>query len=200
LAQAGHLERTVFVYTSDHGEMAGDHGRFGKTCFYESGARVPLVVAGPGVEGGLDSRALVEILDLGATLCDLCGVETHDGDQGRSLTSLLRGETGTHRETVYAEMGCDKMVCNGRHKLMWGDPGSDRRQLGRLHLDKPVDVPASPPRLYDLERDPHELNDLSRQPEHGALLRDMMARLLARWNENTQARPNKDRGPYRPLR
>ena len=195
----GMLDNTIFVYTADHGEMAGDQGLFGKTCFFEGSVRVPLIVMGPGVAQGKASDALVEVIDLGGTLCDLCVVEPHALDQGQSLGPLLRGERSTHRDTVYAEMGCDKMLRDERYKLMWGDPTRDARALGRLHLDKPVTIPASPQRLYDLQEDPHELRDLAAEPAHRAVLMEMMAKLLARINANTQPLPSLSRGEYRPL-
>ena len=196
IADRGGLDDTLFIYVADHGEMAGDHGRFGKTCFFEPSARVPLLIAGPGVRPGAISDALVETIDLGKTICELCGVEPHALDQGRSLLPLLSGCQAEHRETVYAEMGCDRMLFDGRHKLMWGDPASDTRKLGRLHLDKPVDVPPSPSRLYDLQEDPCELRDLS--ADRG-LVATMLEKLVARSAENTQAQPAKSRGEYKPL-
>lgn len=199
LAEKGMLDNTVVLYTADHGEMAGDLGRYGKTCFYDPSVRVPLVLAGPGMPAGVDSNALIELVDLGRTLCDLCAVEPHALDQGRSLAPLLRAREMVHRETVYAEMGCDRMLYDGRYKLMWGEPASDTRRLGRLHLDKPVTVPPSPPRLYDLHADPHETEDLAEKKAHQDLLQDMVGKLLARINENTQTQPLKSRGEYRPL-
>ena len=200
LAERGLLENTIIVYTADHGEMAGDHAAFGKTCFYEASMRVPLVISGRGVAPHQESDALVEIIDVGKTLCDLCGVEAHALDQGLSLASLLSGSSRAHRDTVYGEMGCDRMIRDGRYKLMWGDPRADTRKLGRLHLDKPVAIPPSPPRLYDLQRDPHELCDLADDPAHHGLLLEMLAKLLTRINENTQTQPFLDRGAYVPLR
>jgi arylsulfatase len=200
IAADGELENTIFVYMADHGEMAGDQRRFDKTCFYEASLRVPLIMSGPQIRKGGDSDALVEIIDLGKTLCDLCGVQPHALDLGRSLALVLSGTDTVHRDTLYAEMGCDRMLRDERYKLMWGDPKCDERQLGRLHLDKPVNIPPSPARLYDLEADPTECVDLARDPAHGSLLREMMKKLLVRINENTQARPNKSRGEYRPLR
>jgi len=135
---------------------------------------------------------------VGRTLCELCGVEPHALDQGRSLVPVLSGQAEVHRDTVYAEMGCDRMLFDGRHKLMRGDPGSDTRQLGRLHLDKPVNIPPSPVRLYDLAEDPQELHDLA--AECPGLLAQMTEKLLVRINENTQTQPNLSRGEYRPLR
>jgi len=199
LDEQGELDNTVFLYTADHGEMAGDHGRFGKTSFHEASVRVPLLLAGPGIVRGQDSRALVELIDLGRTVCDLCGVPAHELDQGRGLAGLLAGRTDTHRETVYAEMGCDRMLFDGRYKLMWGDPHADTRRLGRLHLDKPVDIAPSPARLYDLAEDPHETRDLAADPSRRELLATMLQKLLARLNENLQPQPLKSRGEYRPL-
>jgi arylsulfatase len=199
LARRGLLENTILVYVADHGEMAGDQGRFDKVCFHEGSVRVPLVIAGPGVAVGRETSAIVEVIDLGKTLCGLAGVAPHDRDQGRSLAPLLRGETDTHRDTAYAEMGCDRMLFDGRYKLMWGDPKADGRELGRLHLDRPVNVPPAPPRLYDLAEDPHETRDLAGDPAHAPLLTEMLARLIERINANTETQPYLDRGPYRPL-
>ena len=200
LAAEGILDDTVFVYVADHGEMAGDHGLNGKCVFYDASVRVPLLMAGPGVKAGQESSALVEIIDLGRTLCELCGVETHALDQGRSLAPILNGESRAHRDTIYSEMGCDRMLFDGRYKLMWGDPSSDTRELGRLHLDKPVNIEPSPCRLYDLQTDPHELNDLAKQDVARPVLMDMMGKLRIRTNHNTQMQPLKSRGEYRPLR
>ena len=200
LDDQGILGNTVVVYSADHGEMAGDHGRFSKTCFYEASVRVPLLLAGPGIRSGQESCALVDLVDIGKTLCDLCSVDPHAWDQGKSLVPVLSGQTKSHRETAFSEMGCDKMIRDERHKLMWGDPGSDLRRLGRLHLDKPVNIPRSPCRLYDLQSDPHELNDLSEDPASRTTLIAMMEKLLARINENTQPQPFLSRGEYRPLR
>jgi len=198
LERLGQLDNTIIIYTADHGELAGDHGADGKTCFFEAAERIPFAATGPGIGHG-ESDALVELLDVGATCCELAGVPAHGLDQGRSLRALMAGETDHHRETVFAEMGCDKMLFDGRYKLMYGDPKRDTRKLGRLHLDKPVTIPASPPRLYDLAVDPREEHDLADQPGYATLRREMLEKLLARLNENVQPRPNLSRGEYRPL-
>ncbi|HEV2122327.1 MAG TPA: sulfatase-like hydrolase/transferase, partial [Chloroflexota bacterium] len=197
LAERGLLDNTIFVYTADHGEMAGDHGQSGKTTFYEASVRVPLLFSGPRVAAGQESQALVETIDIGWTLCDLCGVEPHAFENGQSLAPLLRGETISHRNTVYSEMGCDRMLRTERYKLMWGEPTFDKRKLGRLHLDKPVDVPPSPGAIFDLQEDPHETRNLI---ENRDLHLDLLEQLLARINENTETQPFLSRGEYRPLR
>ena len=75
---------------------------------------------------------------------------------------------------------------------------AENQELGRLHLDKPVDIPPSPGRLYDLQEDPHEERDLVR--EDPALRGEMLEKLIARIGENVQPQANKSRGAYRPLR
>ena len=84
---------------SDHGEMLGDHGLMLKGCrFYEGLVRVPLIFSWPSrFAQNTQSDALVELLDLSATLLDLAGVEAPEYLQGISLTSLLRGASDGHQ-------------------------------------------------------------------------------------------------------
>lgn len=194
----GDIENTVFVYTADHGEMAGDHGRDGKTCFFEGSVRVPLIIAGSSIVSGV-SNALVELIDIGKTICDITAAAPHALDQGKSLMPLLRGDTDTHRETVYCEMGCDRMLFDGRYKLMCGDPYADTRSLGKLHLDKPVTIHPSPVRLYDMAHDAHEVHDAANDNSYIAVRAMMMEKLIGRMNENLQPGPLLSRGEYRPL-
>jgi arylsulfatase A-like enzyme len=105
LEETGQREDTLVIFTSDHGEMLGDHGIYLKgPYFYEPAVRVPLIIEGPGVEPGA-TDALVELVDLAPTLCDAAGVDAPAGSQGRSLWPLLTGESdrGTHRRDVYCE-------------------------------------------------------------------------------------------------
>ncbi len=199
LKERGMQDNTIIVYVADHGELAGDHGLYDKTSFFEGSVRIPLIMAGPGIAAGRDSRALVELIDLGKTLCDLCQVEPHRLDQGHSLAALLAGRTATARSTIYAEMGCDRMIFDGRYKLLWGEPTDDRRSLGRLHLDRPVNVPPAPARLYDLQEDPEECRNLATPGQQADQVQPLLAKLLARINENIQTQPYLSRGTYRPL-
>lgn len=199
LERKGILDNTVIVYTSDHGEMAGDHGRDGKTCFFEGSARVPLLMAGPGIKAGNENSSLVELLGIGKTICELCLVEPHHLDQGRSLLPLLNGTDAKDFSSVYCEMGCDRMVRTDRYKLMYGDPHDDKRGLGMLHLDKPVNIPASPPKLYDLQNDPQEMHNLWADPQYDQQKIAMLELLLARINEATRTEDLKSRGEYKPL-
>jgi iduronate 2-sulfatase len=83
-------ERTVIVFVSDHGYHIGEHTQWGKTSCFEFDARVPLIVAGPGLRSaGKSTRSLVELVDLFPTLTDFCGLRRPAGLEGTELTPLM---------------------------------------------------------------------------------------------------------------
>ena len=107
LDETGQRDNTVIVFTSDHGEALGDHGLMYKGCrFYEGLVRIPLIISWPGwFVADHQSDALVELLDLSATLLDLADVELPDYFQGASLRSILewRDLSDAHRNFVRSE-------------------------------------------------------------------------------------------------
>ena len=166
LDACGQRDNTIVIFTSDHGEMLGDHGLILKGCrFYEGLTRVPLLIRWPGhVRAGLVSDALVELLDLSPTLYEAAGLQVPYWVQGRSLRRLLAGETKSHRDAVRCEFygGIDypdqthaTMYCDGRWKLV-------------TYHGKELDE------LYDLAADPWEHRDLSTDPG----VAEVKARLL----------------------
>ena len=185
LEETGQRQHTVVIFTSDHGEMLGDHGLIQKGCrFYEGLVRVPLIFSCPGYfEQGLESEALVELLDKAPTLLEIAGLEIPEQMQGRSLLPILKGQTAPnhHRQFVRSEYynALDEpdgtfatMYRNQRHKLVV--------YHGLPHGE-----------LYDLQEDPHEFDNLWDQPEKQSLKLDLMkysydASMLAM-----------DRGPHR---
>jgi arylsulfatase A-like enzyme len=146
----GEMENTLIVFSSDHGEMLGDHDRWGKTLPYHASASVPLIVAGPGVERGVRSEALVSVMDLAATYLEYAGVRRPADMDSRSIRPVLEGRSKTHREVVYSGLQRWRMAWDGRYKFIRGfEP-------------EPV--------LFDLERDPHE-NENAASHETGAFER-----------------------------
>lgn len=140
LEAAGELESTTIVFSADHGEMLGDHQRYTKSCPYEAAVRVPLIVAGPGLKRG-ESEALVELMDVAATICDVANTgEIPDAD-ARSLLPLLKGEREEHRELGFS---------THRGFAVFRD-----RQFKVVLRDNDI------AELYDLEQDPDELQNLS---------------------------------------
>jgi arylsulfatase A-like enzyme len=126
---------------------------------------VPLVVAGPGVQPGGASDALVSMHDLAATFLDVAGRPPLPGMDSRSLRPLLSGATQRHRPHVRSGLDDWRMVFDGRHKLV--------RQIPAGASGTP---PAGPSmRLFDLQDDPWETHDLAaRLPEEVARLAPLL--------------------------
>lgn len=125
LARRGELENTVIVYSSDHGEMLGDHGRWSKSVPYQPSVGVPLVIAGPGVQEGKVVDAPTTTLDLAATFLEIAGVRRPDNMDSRSMSSLLAGKTDQHRDVVLSGLNAWRVAYDGRHKLIRGFGGPD---------------------------------------------------------------------------
>ncbi len=148
-------ENTVIVYTSDHGEMLGDHGLYQKSAAYEGALRVPLIIAAPGAEGGRVSEALTELIDLNPTLCELAGLPPQEDLDARSLVPVLRGETDLHRRETFSAIRNFRCLRTPQHKLI------DNYNAGL--------------ELYDLEEDPEERRNLA--GERPEVLGRLMQRL-----------------------
>jgi arylsulfatase A-like enzyme len=190
------LDNTVILYTSDHGDCAGDHGRWGKINLYEGSVHVPFIAAGPGIQSGNKSDAIIELIDIGTTICDFAGCTSHPLDQGISLKPLLTGETELHRDSAYCEMGSDKMLYDGTYKLMYGDLTRDtRKQLQAFPMHgpafgRPVNIPPDQISLYDLTADPYEECNLEGDPAYAGVLSMMKEKLLNRLICNMQSVPD----------
>jgi len=155
--ERGELNRTLIVYSSDHGEMLGDHGRYGKCVHYEPSMRVPLIASGPGVSKGCRNDALVAIQDLAATFIDAAGAAPLPDMAARSLLPLLRGETDRHRDHVVSALGNWRAVVDARYKLVTGI-----KEAPVLH-----DLMADPWEDTDIaDENPDEVERLQRLREH----------------------------------
>lgn len=96
------LDNTIVMYTADNGWYMGELGLYDKRFMYEPGLRTPLLVRGPGVKAGSVPTAMVANIDLAPTMLDLAGVPVPDFMQGRSLKSILAGESPADwRNSVY---------------------------------------------------------------------------------------------------
>ena len=157
VAARGELENTVVVFTSDHGEMLGDHGRFLKHVPYEGSSHVPLIIAGPGIHERVQSQELVELIDVSATMLSVAGLSIPEEWDARSLRPILeqRGYEGPHREVQVSQLADWRMICDGRYKL--------------------IEVDGGPNNLFDLQVDPHELHDRSADLPH--ILQQLSTRL-----------------------
>jgi arylsulfatase A-like enzyme len=137
----GELDNTIIVYSSDHGEMLGDHSRWGKSVWYTPSSGVPLIVSGPGIRSGIRSNALVSLHDLAATFLDYAGAARLPDADARTLRNHLEERDDTHREHIISALNTWSMILDGRYKCVVG---------------------ASPsPMLFDIREDPSELKDIA---------------------------------------
>ncbi len=169
---AGQTENTVVIFTSDHGETLGDHGLMFKGCrFYEGLVRVPLIFRWPGkFENNLQSDALVELLDVTATVVELAGLEQPDYMQGKSLLPILKGETDPahFRDSVRCE------YFDALHPHFTGGTGTFGTMYRRGKWKLVVYHGHGLGELYDLEKDPKEFNNLWDDPEHATIKAELV--------------------------
>lgn len=155
LEQAPFAANTLTLFTSDHGYLLGQHGRFEKHCCYDRAIRAALLVRYPGVVApGQTTDALVELLDLPPTILDLCALKAPGNMHGRSLAALLRGQQMSHRAQVIVEYADNEeaAIRTACWKLIYST-GLRQRRDG-YHL--PGRRSRRSLRLYDLVNDPDE--------------------------------------------
>ena len=154
LKQAGLLENTLVVYTSDQGFYMGEHGWFDKRFMYQESFSTPLVMRLPeGLKARGDISEMVQNIDYAPTFLDIAGAQIPSDIQGESLLPLLRGEHPKNwRKSLYYhfyEYPAEHSV-----KRHYGVSTADGWKL--IHFYRDIDVWE----LYNLNEDPHELNNL----------------------------------------
>ena len=140
LERRGLLDRTWVIYTSDHGEMMGEHRMLTKMVFYEPSVRVPLIIRPPGGCAPRVVAALAEHLDLAATIRDIAGSAGDPSFAGRSLLGWADGGTGFSRPAVFSENFGLGMVRTAGHKLVFVEDTLEPVQLFDLAADPLEDV------------------------------------------------------------
>lgn len=165
LAERDLEKDTLVLFTSDQGLAVGSHGLMGKQNLYEHSMRVPLLMAGPGIEPG-DRPALVYLMDIFPTLLDCCGLRIPGGLDGFSFQHALRMPLARARGGIFtAYRDCQRAWCDDRYKLIVY-PRLNRTQL------------------FDLEEDPHETKDLSAaQPQRVAVMMEQLRAAQSRFGD-----------------
>ena len=92
MRELGVYDDTVIIFTADHGELLGDYGCYGKRCFLDSAARVPLIVRLPGNNGSNTCDAPVTLVDIMPTILDVAGLGQRTERSGESLLGIANGE------------------------------------------------------------------------------------------------------------
>ncbi len=160
-------DHTLIVFTSDHGNMLGDRGRWFKGVMYEGASHIPLLMrapkSSPEKRGHVEDR-LVENVDLTPTVLDYAGIPIPCGMQGRSLMQLEQGKACAWRDRVYSQLGTG-MVRTADWKLI------DNSHTLRGPLE-----------LYDMRHDPLEERNLINDPAREPLVEELK-QSLTRWRE-----------------
>jgi arylsulfatase len=172
LEAKGVLDNTWIMYTSDHGEMGGDHGLMSKCLMYEQATRVPLIVRPP---GGMEARVvddLVEAIDIPATVRAIADAPDVPGAQSRSLLGYLEGDDPTPRDVSISEN--------------WGFASFETDRY-KLVIDEDLHQPAQ---LFDLVEDPFEDDNLAASAEHEAVIKELMETYVEPFLAVSPARPH----------
>lgn len=162
LEETGQLENTLIVFTSDHGDMAGDHGLVAKGCrFYEGLVRVPLIFWYPvKFKQNLRSEALVELMDIVPTLLELTGLPVDKQIQGTSLLPILEGQANAdeHKSFVRSEFYDDGQAQAGQIGFATMYRTKDFKLI--TYHGHPMGE------LFDLRKDPDEFHNLWNDPNY----------------------------------
>ena len=154
LDDLGIRDNTIVVFTSDHGDMMGDHGLFLKGFMHYRGTlQVPMVVSAPTLSPSR-IQGLASSLDLAPTLLDLCGLTEYDGIQGRSLKPMLENSAERVRDHVLIEDDVATITAK-----LTPIPGKTRTVITEPY--RYTRNSKGEEQLFDLLEDPDEMEDLT---------------------------------------
>ena len=159
-------QEAIIVFVSDHGDMLGERGLWFKMNFFEGSARVPLMIAAPGLTPAVIATAVTTI-DITPTLCDLAGISMAEVMPWTDGTSLRSIAAGGPRDPVPMEYAAEGSI-TPMVALRMGD-------------HKYIHCPADPDQLFNLARDPAERDNLATDPACAETLAHFRALTQARW-------------------
>ena len=165
LEEKGLMDNTWIIYTSDHGEMLGDHFMCNKIVFYEGALNIPCIIRPPGGTSAWRCDGLTDQIDIAATMLDIAGAKAFEKSDGLSL--LPKVESGPdapdaqkHKEAVFSEVNLFSMVLTEQYKMA---------------VDS---VTRQPLELYDMKNDVNELNNLVMNPDMKGVRDELSERYL----------------------
>ena len=161
VAARGELDNTLIIFSSDHGEMLGDHNRWSKLVPNEPSTGVPLIAAGPGVQSGIRTAAPASVMDIAATCLDAARLPVPSEMDSRSLMPLLSGSAESHREYLFSGLEPWRAVTDGQYKLIRGFDPSITRYYPEATRPVYATTKGQPPLLFDLAADPQENRNIA---------------------------------------
>lgn len=173
----GLAESTLVIYMGDNGFSFGEHGLIDKRHFYEESAKVPFLIRCPELfEGGLRPKPMIQNIDVAPTIMEVAGLQLPEHFHGKSILPLLQGKQVVWRDKVFYEYywEFDFPQTPTMHGVR-----TDRYKLIRYHGIWDTNE------FYDLQEDPHEMNNLIASAEHQALIEELTASIYD-WLEATE--------------
>ena len=169
LAKLRLAERTIVVFTADHGDLCGEHGRHDKGVPFEGSAKVPFVIRAPGrVKPGTVVRQALGCVDFAPTILSLMGAGAPPKTEGRDASALLTGKVPDDwKDVTFVRSTSMNNQSNGN----WLAAVTQRYKL--------VVSPREKPWLFDLQKDPDEVNNYFADPACRETLRQLATDLLA---------------------
>ena len=171
LEDAGIADKTIVIFTSDHGYHLGEHDFWAKVSLLDESSQVPLIISVPGKQPAV-CESLVELIDLYPTVAGLCGLEVPERLQGLDISATLDDPKAEVREAAFS-------VAPMRKGFLLR---TDRWSFIQYGEDAKAGI-----ELYDMENDPKQYTNLASQPEHAdrvADFRKMMDAKLAELRDN----------------
>ena len=171
LEETNLIENTIIILAGDNGLAIGQHGLMGKQNCYEHSNHVPLIFQGPMIPKDQHSKGFVYLFDIFPTICELLGLPIPKTVDGKSLAPLIKDPSRNLREEVYYAF----------HKSQRALKTSKYKLIEYVRSGKHINT-----QLFDLESDPWETNDLSKNPEHTEIidiLRKRMIKFRDEWEE-----------------
>ena len=173
LDRLGLRDNTIIIFWSDHGYSLGTHGLWMKQSCFQDSARVPMIMAGPGIKAGTPSPRLVEFVDVYPTLADLAGLTPPKNLAGASLRPLLKDPMAAWDRPAFTQ------VSRG------GSPGRSVRTPRWRYTEWGVDAKDGA-ELYDEDNDPGEMKNLAGDPRYAATIAELKALVKKNWPVNVE--------------
>ena len=172
LEEAQLLDNTIVIVTADHGDMLGERGLWYKMNFFEHSARVPLIMAGPGIAPSVIENAC-SLVDILPTMLDIADISPTLGMpiDGRSLWPVATGKPDTSPDTTYEAIAeyCAECASHPIFMIRRGD-------LKYIHCD------VDPPQLFNLRTDPNEYKNLADDAAYAEEATAFAKEVAGRWD------------------
>lgn len=184
LERLGIADNTLLIYTSDHGShFCTRNGEYKRSC-HDGCIRIPMIVHGPGFEGGMAPEELVSLIDLPPTILRAAGIDPPESMRGRPLQDVVSGCPADWPEEVFlqiSESQCGRAIRTRRWKYSVRAPD-------KTGQDSSSDVYVED-FLYDLAADPHERDNLVADPAFASVRKTLAATLKRRMVEAGETEP-----------